>query len=185
MEKVLLYFHDEKTIDAAITFFQNENIAFTIVNDTHLEDTIKNLLETNYTLKQSSTAFSFSFVFFANMKQDRVIEVINKMNQEKLQISHKAMLTKTNIDWNLKALLAEIEEEQAYMMSYQKLIALLKQANSMDETQYEEASFTFYRNAFLKAYTIYKTKGVEKAKIDACIKEMEITFNNLKRGSNS
>ena len=48
MEKVLLYFHDEKTIDAAISFFRNENIAFTIVNDTHLEDTIKNLLETNF-----------------------------------------------------------------------------------------------------------------------------------------
>lgn len=181
MEKVLLYFHNENLIEKTLSFFEKENIVYSIVNDTHLDETIKDLLETNYTTKQIGDTFTFSFVYFANMSQDRVMALISQMNQANIQISHKAMQTKTNIEWNLKALLEEIEEEQAYMLSYQKLVALLKQANNMDETLYEETSFSKYRDAFLKGYAVYKTKGAEKAIIDASIQEMETTYINLKR----
>lgn len=167
MKKVLLYLGNQVfDYNDVISFLNEENILYTIVSDENKEDIIGDLLITNETNIKISSLFPINFILFAGMNKDEVFAIIQKMQNLNISFSHKAMLTENNIKWNLQALLEEMEEEHAFMLTYNKTHALLKEANSLSYEDYVEETFIPYRDAFLKAYMYIKQNKPDKDTLD-------------------
>lgn len=81
--------------------------------------------------------YDFTFMLFKDFTNEEIFEFVNKMKEKKLYIPHKAALTETNINWPLRFLLDENDEEHQTMGLIQEINGLVKIAHDHKEAHGE------------------------------------------------
>ena len=179
MKQVLLYLNQENTmVDPLFTFLEKESIAYTVIEDSHLNHKIIDLFTSQNKKGNLSKKFPFNFILFSDFTKEDIMSFLKTANLQGIQFSHKAMLTDNNRNWTLDALLKEIEEEHEFFETWEQLHRLLKEANDLDAKLYTEDSYEAYKQSFLKAYMF--TKNPQKNLIDEIIQDLEKTKNALR-----
>lgn len=180
MKQILLYIsNNDKNLECLYNFLENQDIVFTIVTDEDLNVSIQKLLTTKNNSYVTSTAFPFTFILFSDYSKDEVLTFLNDSKNSNYSFSHKAMFTENNKDWLLKNLLQEIDEEHSFFTAWDKLHSLLKEANDLNDKDYDETSYEHYKKCFLSAFVFYKNP--QKEKIHEVVMTLQNARDNLKK----
>ena len=82
--------------------------------------------------------YDFTFVFFKDFDEKYLFEFLGKMRANDLAIDHKAGITPTNINWTLRYLLDENDQEHKTMLVVNEINSYLKKASQKKEETGEE-----------------------------------------------
>lgn len=138
------------------------------VDDTCLEEGVESLFKKEIQASRWDV-YSFDFIMF-EYQDDELLKVFYNGTKEKgYHFTHKAVLTKYNRTWKLRALLDEIKEEHEFFQSWEKLIALLKEFDNEKKEKYGQV----YTENIMQAYVYTKTQKPNKEEIDAYIEKIE------------
>lgn len=69
--------------------------------------------------RDSSPGLDLEFILFVNMGQDEIYAFLEVMQKKELAVPYKAGLTANNINWPLRALIAENRREHEFIKLYQ------------------------------------------------------------------
>lgn len=82
--------------------------------------------------------FDFTFAFFKDFEQEDLFSFIDKMREEDVVIEHKAGITPSNVNWTLRYLLDENDQEHQTMQIVNEINSYLKKARKIKEETGEE-----------------------------------------------
>ncbi|MDO5027183.1 MAG: DUF3783 domain-containing protein [Tissierellia bacterium] len=81
----------------------------------------------------------FEYMLFANIHDQELYNFLEDIKGQGVYIAHKAVLTKTNVNWTLRYLINENKEEHVVMTLYGQLIKAMKVARGLlEETKDQE-----------------------------------------------
>lgn len=103
-----------------------DNQTYCVIEDLINEDT-------NHCIKEDATPVDIEFILFINILNDDLYDFIRDLKEENIYLPNKAILTKTNIKWKLRRLLAENKEEHLVMTMFTNLRRAMKKAQILKD----------------------------------------------------
>lgn len=131
------------------------HLRYFIVHDDLLHQTVGylfNLYEEVPIQARTQVSFDMDFMVFNNVSDKKIIDINENMKKKGIEMKCKAMLTKHNINWALKDLLNEIEQEHKYFMLLEEINAILTSSSELIIEQYTPTSWKSYEKAFYQSY---------------------------------
>lgn len=161
MKKILIYLGDYQEKKSKLKkVLDSTQIPYHFLCDNDLNCTIKDLLENNHHLSQSTNDHcSIDLMFLDNISDEEIALLNDKLKKIDISMPRKAMRTEHNEKWLLKDLLNEIEKEHNYFIVLQKINEILQKSSSLIIENYTAESWNNYERAFFQAYHVLQNQS--------------------------
>lgn len=122
---------------------ENENVRLKLIEMEDIEQKVGYLAEIEGYEKielkgEYIKEFDFTFAFFKDFEEKDLFAFMDKMRKNEIIIEHKAGITPTNIDWTLKYLLEENDQEHKTMQIVEEINKYLEKASKIKKESGEE-----------------------------------------------
>ncbi len=172
-KQILLY----QASDATCDVLKAMQIDYKIIKQEELHETLGYLMElegfTKAIEKKETKKFPFDLMILANIEDDEIRTITEKLKAANANIERKCLLTKHNQHWTLEALLEEIDQEHTYFQHYNVLHKLIMEAQTIDLSSCKKEHAIAYQSAFMNGYTILQERDEDLEKLKSAILELQ------------
>ena len=171
MNKVLIYLGTSNLKEKVIEdVFKQIGIEINYIDDDDLENTLERLLELPRKEGEKGKREPFMFIDGDNVDEIKNLESILRDNNVKIE--RKAVKTKNNISWTLRALMDEVDEEFEYFQLRDHLYNLI-----MHPDKEKLKKDPDYLKLMSMAFSLLEGQNVGKDILEIAIKSIE-NFKN-------
>ena len=137
MQEQVLYYSgalDQKTSEAILAALEACQIAYTVLEDSDLDQSIQSLLNTKKQAVIVNRRHQEACMLFREGKEQTFVKLRRAFAQRQIIYSgSKAVVTKHNRTWSFIKLLEEVEEEHRYFQLYEVILKQLKESEALRE----------------------------------------------------
>ncbi len=145
MQEQVLYYSgvlDQKTSEAILAALEACQIAYTVLEDSDLDQSIQSLLNTKKQAVIVNRRHQEACMLFREGKEQTFVKLRRAFAQRQIIYSgSKAVVTKHNRTWSFIKLLEEVEEEHRYFQLYEAILKQLKESEVLREEAYEPHTY--------------------------------------------